>query len=170
LPDRLKAPAIREDGLQLEEHRSFQESFWKTERFAWGAFLVFIVLALLGLAGDGGAFARGGATIPGATLDYPRMARWEASDTFFVRFDAGPRQRTLILSPEFAEHFEIEDVYPSPERSEVSEDGNRMIFNFADGRPGSIKLELRAHAPGLATYRIAVNEDEPVAINILILP
>ena len=166
----LSAPTVRQDGLQLDEHRGFQEGFWKVERFAWAAFVGFVALALLGLTGDGGAFARATATVPGATLDYPRIGRWEASDTFFVRFDAAGRQRTLLLSPEFASNFEIRDIQPTPEHSEASAEGNRMIFSSAEGQPMNVKLELRAHAPGLTTYGVAVDEGALGLIDMLILP
>ena len=168
--DELSAPVVRQDGLQLNEHREFQERFWKVERFAWAAFAGFVALALLGLTGDGGAFARATAVVPGATLDYPRIARWDASDTFVVHFDAGGPQRTLLLSPEFASNFEIRNIQPTPERSETSAEGNRMIFRSAEGQPANVKLELRAHAPGLATYGVAVDEGALGRMDILVLP
>ncbi|MHA6692738.1 hypothetical protein [Devosia sp. A449] len=168
--DRSDAPPVRPDGLQLDEHRQFQEKFWTVERFTWGAFLVFIVLALLGLTGDSGVFARRTVIMQGGTLDYPRVARWEGADEFIVQFDAGAPRRTLLLSPDFVANFQIEQIQPSPERSEAGADGNRLSFRFKAGDPASAKLQMRAQSPGLATYGIAVDEGAPVQFHILILP
>lgn len=37
----MKQSPLRSDGLQLDEHRGFQERFWKIERVGW---LVFAIL------------------------------------------------------------------------------------------------------------------------------
>ena len=46
-------PNVRSDGLQLDEHRRFQERFWSIERLAWCAFALIVIIALLGGFGSG---------------------------------------------------------------------------------------------------------------------
>jgi len=43
----LDQPAIREDGLQLEENRSLQRRFWQMQRIAWLGFGIVVLVALL---------------------------------------------------------------------------------------------------------------------------
>jgi len=163
-------PPIRPDGLQLTEHRSFQEKFWTVERFAWAAFLIVVILAALGLTGDSGVFGRATATLPGATLDYPSIARWEAPDQFNLHFDAGDPQRTVLLSPQFAASFLIEQIQPEPDSSQARADGTLMVFRVLDGGPTDITWLMRAKSPGLGTYEIAVDGGAAASLGILTLP
>lgn len=49
-----EVPPIRPDGLQLDEHRQFQERFWTIERAAWIVFGMIVIAALAGAFGAGG--------------------------------------------------------------------------------------------------------------------
>src|SRR5690606_25597894 len=73
----LQGPPIRKDGLQIDERRHFQEIFWTVERFAWIIFALILLLALLGLTGSGGYFAKTTQTLDAGTAEYARFSRWE---------------------------------------------------------------------------------------------
>lgn len=157
--------------LQLQEHRGFQEKFWVAERFGWLGFLGIVLLALLGLTGSGGPLAHATAEAAGVSIEYPRVTRWEASDEIVLRFPAGgPRERSVTLGPEFAEHFQIEDIQPAPDRFEITPEGERMIFRFPAGGPGTIAFHIRAGGAGLPRFALSIDGGAPVELAPVILP
>ena len=165
----LDKPAIRPDGLQLEDHRSYQEKLWTVERCAWLVFIAITLAAALGATGAGGPFSRKLAAIEGGQIDHPRIARWEASDEMAVHFAAVGGPRTLMLSPAFARSFQIEGVQPEPDRVEATPDGQVMHFD-ATGGPVQVIIHLRPQYPSLATYRVSLNGGPAQDLSTLILP
>lgn len=165
----LDQPAIRPDGLQLQDHRSYQEKLWTVERFAWIVFILITLAALLGATGAGGPISRQMAVTEPGRIDYPRIARWQASDELTVEFAATAGPRRLRLSPEFARSFQVEGVQPTPERVEATPEGQEMHFAAADG-PAQVVMHLRPQSPGLARYRASLNGGEALELWTLILP
>jgi hypothetical protein len=161
---------IRDDGLQLEEHRGFQERFWTIERWAWAVFGLILLGALAGLAGGGGFFAHATIASEAGEVDYPRVARWESPDEITVRFGSSGAEHRLILSPRFSEYFQIEDIQPMPDRSLVSPAGEVMVFPSEHGPPAKVVLHLRAQRPGLARYDVSLDGGNPVGVATLVLP
>lgn len=166
----VEAPPVRSDGLQLEEHRSFQEKMWTIERWGWAGFGVIIVAALLGVTGGGGYLAHARAQIEGGEIDYPRFARWDTGEGFKVIFAAGEEERALTLSPAFADAFQIEDIRPAPERSQARPDGDRMIFRLIAGAPATVHIHVRAVKPGLARFKAAIDDGARQDITAIVLP
>src|SRR3546814_5526202 len=93
---RLEQPAVRPDGLQMEDHRSHQEKLWTVERCAWVLFIAITLGAAAGITGAGGVLSRQVAAIDGGKIDHPRIARSEAADEMTVRFAPGSGPRTQI--------------------------------------------------------------------------
>jgi hypothetical protein len=169
-PMRVEEPPIRDDGLQLEENRPFQERLWSTERWAWLAFFAIIAAAIGGFTGAGGYFSHAETNLAGGTIDRPRISRWQASDTFTLRFAPGGTERRLTLSPAFAETFHLEDIQPAPERFEALPSGESMIFLVPQGAPATVWLHVRAMQPGLATYAASIDGGPPASLSTFVMP
>lgn len=165
----LDEPPVRPDGLQLDEKRDYQETWWTAERWAWGAFIAVTLAAALGTTGAGGFLSHRLAEMEGGAIDHPRITRWAASDEMIVRFAAGSGERTLTLSSGFAQSFQIESLQPRPERAEGTPEGQRLVFATADG-PFEVVVHLRAQYPGLARYRARIDDGAPRDITTLVLP
>lgn len=161
---------IRDDGLQLEEHREFQERFWTIERWAWMAFGLILLLGLAGLAGGGGLLAHTNIVTDAGEVDYPRVARWESADEMTITFGLPAGEHRLALSPRFSQFFQIEDIQPMPERSFTSPAGEVMEFQAENGPPSKVVLHLRAQRPGLARYDISLDGGSPVGVTTVVLP
>lgn len=162
-------PDIRSDGLQIAEHPQFQKKFWKVERIAWVAFAVIIIVALSGLTGSGGPLSEGKASIGGADVSYPRVARWQTGSRLTVSIVEPPPETVIGFSHPHAARFTIEGVVPEPEA--VSSENGRHMYRFAPTREGAahIVYELTALNPGIATYDIVVGDDRRT-ITTVILP
>jgi hypothetical protein len=162
-------PPVRDDGLQIEEDRGFQERFWTIERWAWAVFGLIILLALTGLAGGGGFLAHSTMQMEAGQVDYPRVARWEAADEITVVFASDNPEHRLTISPQFSKYFQIEDIQPLPDSTLISPAGETMMFK-AEGGPTQVVLHLRAQRPGLASYDLSLDGGSPVGATTVVLP
>lgn len=169
-PNHVATAPLREDGLQLDEHRRFQERFWAAERAAWAVFGLALFAALLGLAGGGGLMSRGELAPMGARIDYPAISRWTAPDHLSVRFDPGDPSRILTLGPEFSAAFEIRTIRPEPREATATADGLRLEFATGGDEPAAVILDLHARTVGRVRYGIAVDGEAPALVSTLILP
>lgn len=144
---------VREDGLQLAEHRSFQEWFWKLERVAWALFGAVTVAATMGFAGAGGWFASATTNIGGAEVKYPLTARWERPTEMEVSFPPsykGPV--SLSLGSGFLYSFSIEDVQPKPFEVVAHDQREEFHFRATSGGERKVVFTIKPKHAGKAEY------------------
>jgi hypothetical protein len=165
-------PPVRDDGIQIAEHRRSQERFWTVERVAWICFGLIVIAALLGAFGSGGLLATKITETRAAVIEHPRIGRWEGTDEMTIRFKPDPSRQafSLRLSPSFAESFQVEDVQPLPARSTIGSDGQTLFFDVPNHSGGAIKLHLRAQSAGSASFEISVNDGQPETLTSFIFP
>lgn len=163
-------PSIREDGLQLEEHREFQERLWTVQRAAWLLFGVLLLIALAGLTGGGGMLSHSTVQLQAGTIDYPRLSRWEATDELTATFATAGDEHRLSLSKPFSTFYQIEDIQPEPEQSLTTPNGQLLVFKATDGGRGEVMLHLRALRPGFAEYEVGMDGGKTTEITTFILP
>jgi hypothetical protein len=166
----ISTPSIREDGLQLEEHRHFQERFWTAQRVAWVVFGLFLLAALLGFTGAGGPFSRTTATVAGGIVDYPIISRWQAADEMVVRFAPGPEERRLRLSTTFADALQIEGIQPEPERSLAGPEGAELTFATQPGAAAEVTIHVSPLGPGYFSFDVGIDDGAPATLGTLVLP
>lgn len=165
----MEEPRVRDDGLQVEEHRAFQRAFWKAQRVAWVLFGVALLLALAGLTGGGGYLAQGTVVLGGAEVLYPRVARWQAADELRIAFPGGADTHRLTLGNAFLDHYAVEAASPPPDRALGTEAGLALEFAGLAGEPLHAVLHLRPLRPGFP--RFAVSADGASAdVRTVILP
>lgn len=166
----IKTPSMRDDGLQLDEHRPFQERFWTVERFAWVAFGLLLAAALLGFTGSGGALSRSTVHLEGGSIDHPRVARWESADEMMVTFSAGAEERRLTLSPAFSDALQVEAIQPEPESTAASGNGAVLTFDTDPVAPAEVTFHFTALKPGAPTFEARIDDGAAAAITMLVLP
>ena len=164
----MEAPPIRDDGLQIDEHRRFQEKFWSWERGAWVVFAALVLLALLGLTGGGGPLETTRAALGNGSVEYPRIARLQAPSELVLRPEAGTAaEYGLLLGPQFWSAFQVDEIRPAPIRSETSPEGHKLIF---DSSGGDILFRLKAQTPGTASFDVTGDGAAPLRVSIFVLP
>lgn len=164
----MKLPPIRPDGLQLEEPRAFQKRFWIAERVAWIIFALIIVLALLGFTGAGGPFSRASVEVAGASLDYPRVSRWQTSDELRVTLPPGTEERRVSFAQAFYDSFQIEGIEPPPESQKSTAEGVEMTFAADADADASIVIYVRPLHPGFPSFTVGLNgNDQHISSAIL---
>ncbi len=163
-----RSPAQRELD-EFEEDIEFQRRFWNIERVAWIVFALLIAAALAGLTGAGGPLAHATVQTPYGSIEYPRVARWQATDDMIVRLSpTAGAIADIELDRRFVENFEIVSIQPGPASSTVTPQGMRYSFDVAGG--GEVVFQLRALHPAFfpdASVRVG---DAETAMRPLILP
>ena len=71
-----------DSGLQINEHRGFQNVFWHIQRVCWVGLGLLLVAACLGFTGDAGLFARQTFMHGGTSLGAPAFARQQTEYVF----------------------------------------------------------------------------------------
>ena len=165
-----KVPTVRADGLQLEEHRHFQERYWKAERAAWLVFGLIVVAALVGLTGSGGFFASSTLRQGEIQVEYPQIGRWQTSDELTIRLGEGARERRIGFSQSFFERFQIEDVRPEPLEMIAGPDHQTLIVKTETGAGATVHFQLRPSHPGFARYTLTIDDAPPIAVTSIVLP
>jgi hypothetical protein len=168
-PDAEYGPPVRDDGLQLEEHRTFQKRFWIAERCAWALFVSVLVLAVLGLTGSGGPFATRAASLATGHVRHPAVARWTATDEMTVTFAESAARHRLSLQGAFFDYFQIERVQPEPRAATAVEGGTVMEFASDRSQQAMVTLHLRVLRPGLARYSVGL-DGTAIDVSTVILP
>lgn len=162
-------PPLRDDGLQIDEDRGFQERFWRLQRIAWLVFGAICILAILGLTGSGGPLRGTSLRLDGAQVDLPRISRWEAADEISITFTAPAGPPTLRIGPEFFDKFSVERIQPEPQATSLTAAGQVLTFPAQGPGPYRVTMDIRAFHFGLADFDIAAGADSRRA-RILILP
>lgn len=162
-------PQVRPDGLQLDEHRTRQERYWRIQRVAWWSFGAIMMLAALGLTGGGGAFHMRTVAFPTATVEVPRVTRWQGSDGMTITFhDAAPRHEIRITQP-FFDRFSIERIQPEPFRTMLLTGAQSMVFPSAGDPPHHVGIDLRAGGFGWTAFYITIG-DRTRRVSLIVLP
>ncbi len=156
--------------LELNEDRKFQEGFWRLQRLAWGIFLVLIMLALLGLTGRGGAFARAVADSGANSVDYPKVSRFAARDEFNIRIVSETGSAELGFDQTFHDLYEIESIDPAPIRATGDSFGVRYELDLAPREEAEIVVRARARRLAMGQAMQLDLDGEPVSVRPLILP
>lgn len=165
----LRAPTLRDDGLQLDEDRRFQRRFWRIQRIAWLLFGAVCLLALLGLTGSGGALHRGELRLDGARVEFPRISRWEGTDEVSITFERPAAVHSFRIGQDFFDRFSVERI--QPESAQATLWGRSQGFAMPAQGPGPHKvvLDVRALHFGWTRLDIAIGAQRRAA-HILILP
>lgn len=165
----IRPPPLRADGLQLEEHRAFQERYWRVQRIAWLGYVAAMGVALLGLTGSGGAFHMREIRFVDAVVQAPRVARWAAWDEITVTFGTARDAHELTIGKGFFDLFEIGRIQPDPEESLLTTRANQMRFAAHGAAPHEVRISTRPMHFGLTRFELDV-DGESRTVRILVLP
>lgn len=166
---RLDIPPVRPDGLQLNEPRERQRRYWKVQRIAWWCFGLVMLLAVLGFTGSGGFFHKQRVQFAAATVEVPRVSRWEGSDDMSITFTEPTGTHHLVISQPFFDRFMIERIQPEPETNGLAPGAQVMTFSAQDDPPHQVNFDVRAMHFGWTGFDMTIG-GETRRINLLVLP
>lgn len=148
----------------------FQRRNWWIQRIGWALFLLILVLAVLGLFGEGllsAARHEGGS----ATIEFSRCARRGVPTRIVVELHAGSSPSPLVLSRSFADRLRADSVIPPAAHNTATRDG--LILEF--GRPANesdrwVRFEVVYHEAGLFDGWISIAGGTPLRIRQFVYP
>lgn len=159
--------------MKLDTDPTFQERWWRLERIAWVLMGLLVIAALCGLTGAGGPLSRGQVQAGSAIIDYPRIARWQSAEHATIRFAADATGEVpVLLSPAFAEAFDVEAMMPDPVQTRSTAAGHELTFDLGQDRgPKLVTLSLRPGHPGLPAHAaVRIGDAPPARLGFVVLP
>lgn len=107
-----------EHTIEMDESLKLHTAGWTIQRIGWAVFLVLVVLALLGLFGNGVLSYRKTETA-GNTIEYERYGRFESSTVLHVVAGSDNGQAVVYIPQQYFKDFELEHITPEPDRQMV---------------------------------------------------
>lgn len=169
MTDSISIPAIRADGLQLDEDRAFQEGYWRVQRASWLGYGLVLLVALVGLTGSGGMLHMQEIRFSAATIQIPRVARWEAWDELRISFDGPADHHKLGIGTGFFRLFEIGRIQPDPQENSLNPKSHQMHFSAQGSGPHEVRISTRPMHFGWARFEMDL-DGESRTVRILVLP
>lgn len=165
----LAIPPVRPDGLQLDEPRERQRRYWRLQRIAWWCFGAVMLVAVLGLTGSGGVFHKQTIEFAAATVEVPRVSRWEGSDGLSITFQGPGDSHDVTITQPFFDRFMIERIQPEPDRTLLRPQAQAMTFPADDAPPHQVRFDIRAMHFGWTSFAMTI-AGETRQISLLVLP
>jgi len=161
--------------LEIDEALEFQRREWVVQRVGWGAMLVLVVLALLGLFGTGvlSSATAGDGNGP-ISAGYERFLRHggEAQLTFTVAPDqVSDGQIELWIDADYLSSMDIQRVTPQPE--EVQTRGDRLIYVFTvteSSAPHEFVFSMRPQEIGRTSAQAGIVDGAEISFRQLVYP
>jgi hypothetical protein len=164
----------RVESLEVAEDLSYQEKEWTVERVGWILMAGLVLLALVGLFGDGPVSSAIRRSQEGFQISYERFDRQMKSSQISLQLPAEAVQEGQIkfwIDRQYLEGVQIEDISPEPESVEVS--GERLVYTVQVtdvGQPVTVKLDVRLQKSGLVEGKAGLEGGDPVSFSQFVFP
>ena len=154
------------------DDREWQERFWTAQRVGWLFMVLFLVAAIAGLTGKGGPLASATAKAADATIDYPRISRWQSDEELVVRLaDSASGKVDVELSSAFGRVFTLESVKPEPASVQATARGHKFTFEVEAGAgEKQIVFDVKTGRPVMGKTINAAVGGAPGRMTVTILP
>lgn len=142
----------RDRGLEIGQDLRFQRRQWRIQRAGWVGIALVLVLALLGLFGNG-VLSKAQVAGPSLEIRYERFLRENAPtqlDVTVLADAANAGEIRIAIDRQYLDAFRIEDVLPRPQRVESAPQG--VVFVFATGSQAA-RLRVTFHATAIDAGR-----------------
>lgn len=135
------------DDLQINEDMEFQRRSWIVQRIGWVIFTLLVLLAFLGLFGDGVlSNARAGQEGAALSLEYPRYGRFANEFRIKAHLNgstAAGGEVAIRLDSSYLEAVQISRITPTPDRELRESDGITYVF-MTDGASSPLTIYFDA--------------------------
>lgn len=151
--------------LDIEQDLTFQNRSWALQRVIWGLMALVILLAMLGLFGDGPlSRAVAGGSSKGLWVEYDRFARFQAPTVLklhLTRQSPDVTQARVWVSNAFLDSCRLARINPEPVESIVESDRVEYVFLLGDpGQTSTVRMFIFPEKPGEIVCRMGL-EGEP---------
>jgi hypothetical protein len=151
----------------------WQSRMWIVERIGWGAMLIVLICASVGLFGHGPLST---AVVKQTSLraEYERFARYRAPMNLRLFLAPTVQKQGLLtvwLSNEYLRHVEVVGTQPAATRTDLSSDGLRFIFSAEkETSISTISFQLRPDRVGAIVGSLAIDDEPAITFAHFIYP
>ena len=154
----------------VRENMRLQNAFWAWERATWVVLAIITLIALTGALAHGPLSERTVAD-GGLSVTYERFQRVTALARLSARISgAYGRESSLMLSPAFADNFQIADIEPRPLRSSAGPLGLEFVFQAPAAGELSVVIWSQPRSFGRFDLTAAADPHGRVAFSVLVYP
>jgi hypothetical protein len=160
---------------ELKQDLPFQHRTWMIQRCGWGAMVLILLAACLGLFGRG-PLSETTAGDPSAPLsfDYERFGRYQSEMTLRLHVQERARSNGTVriwLSNNYLSKVHIAHIMPTPETGEISPTGMTYVFRQTGSElPADIILDLQAQKIGVISGQIGLDDSHTLHFRQWIYP
>ena len=119
-----------EHTIEMDESLNLHKTGWTVQRIGWTFFFLIVILAMLGVFGNGILSHRKTETA-GNMLEYERYGRFESSTNLHFVAGSVNGQAVLYIPQLYLQDFELEHITPEPDR-QMAVNGDYAYFFQAD--------------------------------------
>lgn len=143
--------------LEIDESIEMQKKGWVVQKIGWILMLVFLILAALGLFGNG-VLSKKDIHSGDQVFEYPQYSRFESR--MELKFDLTSSTGTNIISlpTHYLEKFRIESILPEPSQNKTQNE--RVDYFFEGSGPMKIVFYLVPQNIGNLNADVRVNEQQ----------
>ena len=141
--------------LQIEEDINLQIKGWIFQRIGWGLMLIFLMLAALGLFGNG-ILSKRTLAREGVTINYERFFRYDAETEIEIEVLNAQGNINIAMPASFTRSYKVETIIPEPTVQRINNDSTEYVF--AAGGKSKITLFVVTRKRGSIQTTIRVNE------------
>ncbi|MEI6948244.1 hypothetical protein V9K67_13690 [Paraflavisolibacter sp. H34] len=152
--------------LQIDEDLPLHQRGWKIQRAGWIFILLFLLLAAIGLFGNG-PISEKKLRSDQVTVTYERFFRYEAEMELKIDRQAGDSATVVSLPGPYLKNFLVDAIIPEPEATTYS--GGRIQYRFQGTGPLTVVFYLKPQHYGSFAAQLQVN-DQPFSIAHFIYP
>ena len=163
----------RENNPVPEQDLVWQARMWVVERIGWGAMLIVLICASVGVFGHGPLST---AVVEQASLraEYERFARYRAPMNLRLFLAPTVQKQGLLtvwLSNEYLRHVEVVGTQPAAKRTDLSSNGLRFIFSAEEeSSTRTIIFHVRPDRVGAIVGSLAIDDEPAITFAHFIYP
>jgi hypothetical protein len=144
-----------EKKLPIDDDLSLHKKGWVIQRVGWGLMFTFLILAAMGLFGEG-PLSKRNVKSGGITLEYERFGRYEHGT--MLRFESKNENIAKIcIAEDYIKTFEINTIVPQPVKQVGS--GGDLEFHFEGAENTAVTFYMMPTERRTVTGVIKANND-----------
>jgi hypothetical protein len=160
--------------LQVNEDMEFQRRSWVVQRIGWAISTLVILLAALGLFGDGIlSNAKAGHEEGALWLEYPRFERFEDEFQLKVHANEGAIAEGEIriqLDQNYLDSVEVSSVSPEPDSELIDANGITYVYKTNGSSPFTAHFYVIPRKAGPLSGTFQLQNGYPVRFSQFIYP
>jgi hypothetical protein len=155
-----------EHTIEMDEALGFHQKGWTVQRIGWTCFVLVIILASLGMFGNGILSHRKTET-GGNMVEYERYGRFENNTSLHFLANNENGQAVVYIPQQYLQDFELERITPEPDQQMVI--NGYYVYSFRADAPVHILLRGMPKKRGSIEAVVRIN-NTPFTLSQFIFP